>query len=487
MATYLTPGLYLQEKLLPKPVQGQSTTVTAFLGIVPRGVRGKAIQVTSWTDFVNKFAYGLDSAFLPDAYLTYSVYGFFLNGGTRCYITGVANDQLAYSSYSFLTTDSAPVLKVSAADGGKWGDGVSIKLSSNGAVYDFEVYFNDELIKTYKSVSLTAGTANYIETLVNGIDKYVTVEMVGTGVVAASALGTVHDLEGGNDGTTGLTATDFIDTLPSLNNVEFSMLICPDTQDAAFVTEAIAYCEKRGEITFIMDGAESETEVSILDFRAKFNSSYAALYYPWIQVNDPIGTGSDRTKFVPVAGYIAGLVARTHNNRSVYKAAAGTNDGRIFGALGVKNVIDDVIQGTLNPVGVNAIRVFENEGIIVWGARCLDNTYLNIRMALNFLKASLRKGLRWVVFEPNNYLLWERMTTVVDAFLRLEYNNNKEGWKGETPEESFFIKCDSEINTPEGVRAGQVKIQAGVAIAEPAEFVIIEIGQWEGGSSAKEL
>jgi phage tail sheath protein FI len=490
MSVFLTPGVIMKEISPTTPIQGVSTSVVGFIGIVPRGQRNKAIMVTSWTDYCDKFAYGLKSPFLSNSYLSYAVFGFFMNGGTRCYIVGIDDEYVATSSFSYTDASAVTLMTVSAADPGVWGDKVTTTLATNaGGGYDLTVKYDGTQVSKYTGISLDSTNAKFAETLINGIDRYIVIDVVSNATVKASQLSVAQTLTGGNDGVASLINSDFTDALTVFDNIDdLNILVIPDSQADAIITTALAYCESRKDCVFIFDGESDDDNSGILTKKASFNGTYGALYYPWIKVDDPISSNPvDKTKYIPVCGHVAGAIARTDGERSVYKAPAGTK-ARIYGALGVKYAVNDSVQETMNPIGINVIRVFKNEGIIIWGARCLDgSTYVNIRRGLNYIKTSLKKGLRWAVFEPNNAILWNKIKTTIESFLRSEYKNNKEGFKGTKAEECFFVKCDSEINTNDTVKLGQVKAQVGVAIAEPGEFLVIEIGQWEGGSSAQEL
>lgn len=490
MSNYLTPGLYIKEVNPNTPVQGVSTSVAGFIGIVPRGARGKAVMVTSWSDYVNKFAFGLSSPFLSNSYLSYAVYGFFLNGGSRCYIAGVADSNLASATYSYLDDSNVSVITINAADAGAWGNSITTKLTTNAnAGFDLEVKYNGTLVSKYIGITLdSTDTSNFAELAINGVDRYITVDVESTATIKAASLGTFQSLVSGNSGTSSLANADYTEAFAYFDNVDdLNILVVPDSQADAVITEGLAYADNRKDCLFIFDAQATDDATGVIATRNKFNGGYGAMYYPWIKVSDPISTNPvDKTKYVPVCGHVAGAMARTDNERSVYKAPAGTK-AILYGALGTKYSINDATQETLNPIGVNCIRIFKNEGAVIWGARCLDNTYVNIRRGLNYIKTSLKRGLRWVVFEPNNNILWNKMKASIDSFLRSEYKNNRDGFKGETPDESFFVKCDGELNTSDTIKIGQVKAQVGVAIAEPGEFVVIEIGQWDGGSSAEEL
>src|SRR5581483_9630030 len=172
------------------------------------------------------------------------------------------------------------------------------------------------------------------------------------------------------------------------------------------------------------------------------DSKFAALYYPWIKVNNPVGTNGDRILTIPPSGHMAGIWARNDDTRGVWKAPANEV---ILGALDVETKITHGEQSLLNPIGINCIRPF---GVRVWGARTLASDqswrYLNVRG------------------------LWR------DGALF-----------GTTPEEAFFVKCDAETNPPESIDEGKLVVEVGIAPVKPAEFVIFRLSQWQGGASVE--
>jgi uncharacterized protein len=192
-----------------------------------------------------------------------------------------------------------------------------------------------------------------------------------------------------------------------------------------------------------------------------FDTSYAALYYPWIEVADLSGSGST-TKLVPPSGHIVGLYNRTDADRGVHKAPA--NDV-LLGAINVEfQVISKGEQDVLNPIGVNCIRSFPARGIRVWGARTLSSNgswrYINVRRLFILVEASMDAGLSWVVFEPNDATLWAKIRRDVTSFLRVVWRSG--ALFGNTPEEAFYVKCDAELNPPEIRDLGQCIIEVGI-------------------------
>jgi uncharacterized protein len=239
------------------------------------------------------------------------------------------------------------------------------------------------------------------------------------------------------------------------------------------------HCEKMGDRIAILDSIDTIdlSSTTVVDTLKPFNSAYAALYFPWIQVFDP---ASNTNIYIPPSGHIAGVYARVDGQRGVHKAPANET---ILGALDLKYNLSKSKQDGLNPDGINCIRKL-NGNIRVWGARTLGgdaNTefkYINIRRHFSYLRDSIDKGTQWTVFEPNTPELWAKIRRNISAFLVMEWR--KGALFGTTPEEAFYVKCDAENNPPEVRDLGQVVTEIGLAVVKPAEFVIFRLSQWAG-------
>ncbi|MBO1031925.1 phage tail sheath family protein [Tessaracoccus sp. SD287] len=201
---------------------------------------------------------------------------------------------------------------------------------------------------------------------------------------------------------------------------------------------------------------------------------YTAAYHPWLVVVDPI---SGQRITTPPSGHMAGVWARTDASRGVHKAPANTN---IAGALDLVSRVSKGDQELLNPAGINCIRFFPGEGILVWGARTLapessEFRYINVRRLTNMIKESVLDGTRWAVFEPNHHPLWAALRRDINAFLMNVWRDG--ALVGRTPQEAFFVKCDEETNPPEVRDAGMVVTIIGIAPVKPAEFVVFQLMQ----------
>ncbi|MHC1754024.1 MAG: phage tail sheath family protein [Methanosarcina sp.] len=241
--------------------------------------------------------------------------------------------------------------------------------------------------------------------------------------------------------------------------------------------DIIDHCEKMNDRTAILDGNQA-TNFTLDAIKGNTRKSeYAALYFPWINVFDP---ASKINISQPPSGHLAGVYARVDAERGVYKAPANEI---IRGAADLDSKLSPNDQKGLNPKGINVIRAFDGN-FNIWGARTLggddngDFKYISTRRYFNFLSKSIEQGTQFVVFEPNSPALWKRITRTVSDFLLRQWREG--ALFGDTPKQAFFVKCDDDTNPADVRKAGQVVTEIGVAIVEPAEFVIFRIQQTTG-------
>jgi hypothetical protein len=209
----------------------------------------------------------------------------------------------------------------------------------------------------------------------------------------------------------------------------------------------------------------------------------AALYFPRVRQADPNRAGQVDT-FVP-SGIIAGIMAKTDNNRGVWKSPAGM-DAALNGIQGLQVNLTDPENGQLNQIGINCLRTFPIAGHVVWGARTLrgadqladEYKYLAVRRTALFIEESLFRGTKWVVFEPNDEPLWAQIRLNVGAFM---HNLFRQGaFQGTTREQAYLVKCDKETTTQNDINQGKVNVLVGFAPLLPGEFVIIMLQQMAG-------
>jgi hypothetical protein len=236
----------------------------------------------------------------------------------------------------------------------------------------------------------------------------------------------------------------------------------------------ISHCENMRYRVAVLDSPNDRAISDVRSDRAILDSTHAAFYYPWLQVQDPV---TRQPIYLPPSGFVTGIYARSDNQVGVHKAPANEV---ARGAIGLQTLINKSQQDVLNPLGINCIRYFEGRGIRVWGARTVSSDpewkYLNIRRYFAFLEASIDRSTQWAVFEPNGLALWDNVRRTVSSFLENEW---REGHLyGRSVEEAFFVRCDESTMTQNDLDNGRMICLIGVAPLYPAEFVIFRIGQW---------
>lgn len=243
----------------------------------------------------------------------------------------------------------------------------------------------------------------------------------------------------------------------------------------AQVTAITGHCEKMGDRMAILDGPNGEVDIHEYDFPA---STHAALYYPFIAAIDPLG-GPPRA--CPPSAHVAGVWARVDATRGVHKAPANIE---IRGAIGVAAVVSRNEQDGMNPRGINAIRKLQGS-VLIYGARTLgaangEARFINVQRTLAYIAQSIDQGIRWVVFEPNTPALWGKVCRNINAFLHGLWASG--ALFGATPEQAWYVQCDERLNPPDERDKGHLKLEIGVALVKPAEFVVINLTQWSGPS-----
>lgn len=226
----------------------------------------------------------------------------------------------------------------------------------------------------------------------------------------------------------------------------------------------------------VIDSAEGQTIADVRKMRAKIDSKYAAFYYPWVRVLDPI----TRVEIgLPPSGFVAGIYARNDIERAVFKAPANEV---VRSAIGFEKLLNRAEQEVLNPEGINCFRFFPGRGYRLWGARLASSDpewkYVNLRRYFAYLEHSIDKGTQWAVFEPNSELTWANVRRTIEDFLLNEWLNG--ALLGEKPDRAYFVVCDRSTMSQNDLDNGRLVCKIGVAASRPAEFVIFRIGQWTG-------
>ncbi|NED93721.1 phage tail sheath family protein [Phytoactinopolyspora alkaliphila] len=518
MPTYTAPGVYVEEvPSSQKVLTAVPTAVAAFVGFTerapaddPHDPEGLAPRlVTSWTQFEQLYG-----GFVAGAKLPLAVYGYFQNGGALAYVVRVPNTEPA-GEPSMIALPAAdrslglPLVVESVVPDAELavavrGQEVPVDDEDAGpAPFTIDLLEGDNVVESY--TDLTLGGPRDAATIVNETSTRVRIRVaLDTETDLSSQIELlrpgVYNLEKAAPRPVPVNGRKFAGSEASRTGInglaiadDVTMIIVPDLVTAATAedgrvdlglwkavqTALIAHCEQHSNRMAILDAPPGMNPQQIKEWRsaeAMYDSPFAALYYPWISVENPGGTNGDAEVLLPPSGHVAGVWARTDESRGVWKAPA--ND-TIRGVLDVERPITQNEQSMLNPVGVNCIRAFGTRGIRIWGARTLssdtDWQYLNVRRLFNMVEATIMDGTQWAVFEPNDVKLWEGVSRTLTGFLHGLWQAG--ALFGQSASQAFYVKCDAETNPPESIDQGKLIVEVGLAPVKPAEFVVFRISQ----------
>ena len=569
MAKIRLPGVYFEDNpKVEREVSLGETGVPAFIGVASRGPLNEPVVIKSVQQFLRFFGEPVEGS-----YLYASVWGFFMNGGTRCHVIRIAHvfrngkAELARKArYELLDPAGYPTLEVLAHSEGAWGNNVNIQvtLPTEARVHTFitldlvpgshmitlqstrgvergmmlklsdgenerfvtvdrvrgnEVYWREEIDCTFRSVSPTYVDCVEFDLRVSEgkrVERFNSVSLgrwssrnVARVVAQESELIRVnilsdgkHDqypeqtkqlqLRGGRDGLAGITPEDIIgyNNGPGAryglgvleSNEEIDLVCVPDLQYCVEHSEAfhgtrdiigvqtavLNHCERMGDRFAILDMPKDIKYEQIYDYRMRFESSYGALYYPWIRITEDGGELRD----VPPCGFMAGLYAKCDRTDGVFRAPANIE---IQGASGLSVGLNEGQLTELNEKGINCIRTFLARGIRPWGARSLTNErdwrYLMSRRVFCAVKRAIYENTQWVVFEVNNEDLRARIRDMLVDFLGKLWAAGY--FPGKVQDEAFFVTCDKTNNDSEESEQGKITIDVGLAISKPLEYLIM--------------
>jgi len=277
----------------------------------------------------------------------------------------------------------------------------------------------------------------------------------------------------------------YLDLLAPLDDI--SIVAIPGATADDPLRAMVAHCETAHDRVCVLDAPRGRTTDQLIALRetltGSLNAGFGALYHPWLRIRDP------RTREIvsfPPSGFVAGLWAKVDATRGVHKAPANVS---IVGALGLEQLLTNEQQGPLNMAGVNVIRILPGRGLpTVWGARTTASDrnwqYLNIRRLFNYLEESIAEGISGEVFAPNDRGLWARLKRTISDFLTREWQGG--ALFGATAKEAFYVRIDDALNPPATRKLGRLYIEIGIQPVYPAEFIVVRIGIWDGGSEIVE-
>jgi uncharacterized protein len=514
------PGVYVEE--LPSGVRtitGVATSIAAFVGRAARGPTNTPVVITSFADFTRTFG-NLDRKYQ----MGYAVRDFYQNGGsTAVIVRGYGGDVTKASKFAVKS------LLLRASSPGTWGDKIRVRVEQDhvpapdlGTTFNLTIHDTGTgATESYAGVT-TADTSRRVDRVlaangsmltfdpalpadlpvipsafntspvVAGDDVWDPAKTYSSGVSTPAAAddGDIWATDAGNPATkTGIYALQDADLFNLL------LLIADkreDTVPAGVLASALAYVVKRRALLIVDPPSKwtSVSNVNVADLSLSGDGTRnAAVYFPRVLAADPMLGGQLDT--FSASGMVAGVMARTDVGRGVWKAPAGVDAG-LLGAQGLSTQnafpfqMTDDENGLLNPVAVNCLRTFPIYGAIVWGARTLrgadilgdDYKYVPVRRVALFIEESLFRGLKWVVFEPNDEPLWAQIRLNVGAFMQNLFRQG--AFQGASARDAYFVNCDKSTTTQNDINLGIVNVIVGFAPLKPAEFVVLKIQQIAG-------
>ncbi len=529
MPEYLSPGVYVEEVPSgPRPIEGVGTSTAGIVGPTERGPTTPRL-VTNWGQFQRWYG---DVTPVAASFTSFAARGFFENGGVRLFVARITGAGATGAALNAVTANAAQSLRITANGAGDWGNRLyvrvrgSSKTDAGGNPIGFRVtllYFRaapnpfvdpldpanfgnvnrvePDFVEDYDDLSFDPLDGNYVLNRINSNSTLIHAEWLDTTIPGdLPNIINFTPLAGGVDGAAA-TSVEFLGNtavppdqrtgLAALEGIdEVALLFVPDqvhpglngaNQDAV-MNAMVTQCERLADRFAVLSVMGQQGNVGGIN--PPRDTSYAAIYYPWVRVFDPF---TRDTVLVPPVGHVTGIYARTDRERGVHKAPANEV---------VRDIVTRDINATrrpleftvskgdhdiLNPRGINVIRDFraDRRGIRVWGARTMSSDplwrYINVRRLFNYVKESVDEGTQWVVFEPNDEDTWAKVRQAVGDFLTLVWRSG--ALFGTTEEQAFFVRCGPETMTPADIDAGRLIVEVGIAPVKPAEFVIFRFQQ----------
>lgn len=408
-----------------------------------------------------------------------------------------------------LTDGTNPLFNVVAKNSGTWANAIAVDVVGTASSFTFTVYgapqgsttpARSNVLEQFTDLSMTTTAANYFASIINQSSSYVNITDLKYSPATVATNGSLSTLASGGASATittselGSTTWADFDTINvplifNLPDVSVTSTTWTTANSATSVNSLISYAETRGDCFVIVDPHNDASVSSATTYATSVTvgtGSQAAMYFPWLTIPDTNKAVRGLTVNVAPGGAIAGLYQQNDASRGVFKTPAGFST-RLANVLGVATSLTnqnlDDLNSAANPV--NAIKPTPGNGIVVMGGRTLSasktNRYISVRRGLIYLKKELNDRTNFAVFENNDVILWNKINSAVSNFLNVYWQQG--GLRGNTPEEAFFVKCDSTTTSETDILNGRVNIQIGVALEYPAEFVLITIGQITGDAS----
>lgn len=518
MGFYLSAGVYTKEKDLSQIVPAIATTTGAIVGYSTKGSTTDIKLITNSQQFINEYGEPV-----PGQYFNYSALAY-LENGTSLYCLRVVKDALyggakivyTGTNASFAVGLASPgfqdisgesnLLFVMAKDPGTWNNKIGVRIANLDAVnytFDLDVYYQDDDGNYQKVESYTVsrktkldgyGNQMYLETKINGFSDYILVydntDQADTVMPVAQA--TTLAVAGGTNGS-AVTDSELItgwDAFANPDNVDIRILINGGYTSVNVQQAMLDVAEDRRDCIALFDipYAQLTSVTSMITWRdstQNFNTSYGALYTPWVKIYDQY---SDKVVEIPPSGYAASQMAYNDYVAEPWYAAAGFNRG-LLNVVGLTNVFTQGERDQLYAAGINPIQVFRGEGTVIWGqkteqaaASALDR--INVRRLLITIEKACAASLRPFLFELNNQLTRYRVSSMLESYL--DMLQNRGAFQTEQGA-GYKVVCDETNNTPATIDRNELHVDIFVKPVRVAEFIQLQVIVTASGASFNEL
>ena len=473
MDKYISPGVYVESTSSVVSVDDSlSTGIGGFIGIAERGPKIPTL-ISSWQEYIDTFAFGMDSPFLSNSSLAFAVYGFFQNGGKQCYVQraiGGITAAFSIASVSYTPQGSEkPIIlfELRAIEMGAWGNKLSCVLSESrtGGNYILTIKYNGNTVETFDapwgSLASAIATSRFVVLTgsIGGEPEY----------DPNSELRVGSEFTGGaDDYHPNLEYWKAGGMVERLNYITILDEVLAASSGEVFKTFSDAIAQRKETVIIVCSYEKLLPDADII---GSMPLERVIAYYPFVNVPDPLNSGALR-EVTPV-GHVMGVLARIAQERGIWKAPAGTE----CTLKGVVSVAEPVDVGALRKGRVNAIIYKPNYGVVIWGALTQafnnDMAYVTDVLLDCYIKSAIDTALQPAVFEPNNSALWIRVKADIESILDTLWRAG--GLAGSEASQAYYVKCDEELN-PESVRdAGELRVEVGYARNRPAEFIIVKV------------
>ena len=502
------PGIYITETELP--IQNNNTPGEAVGVIAANYNRGPNVPklISSWNQFTQ--LYGTFAQVIGSTALHYAVYQFFSNGGTALYVLALPNTDATVGTLTLVDTNDPTdnVMTVSAASPGSWGNQVYVSLTTAGASgrFNYNVYYGgsagSNLVETFIDLSINPADPRYVGSIINSQtygSAYTSVSVTLPGVYTSGvddpALISATALAGGTDGSTAPNYGTAIPTALNMLQGQILNVNVPGLTTISTLNALVDYAIERGDTMIIVDGPTPSTNETSAQVVTNYEnmvtggspiaaSAYATLYAPWIQIPDPASSIPGSSRWVPPGGAVLGIWSKTDTQVGPWQSPAGVGFGQI-NLVNIEAQFSSTDLANLNNNNINAIRLVPNYFPAIMGARTLGQGYPTRYIAVQRMLIKLEHDFTYLLqpalFEPNNPTLWTSITNTLTNYLTGLMQQGSLG--GTNQNNTFSITCNASNNTPATAAAGIVNVSVAVAISSPAEFILINISQFQNTGS----